>query len=308
LWNASGSNDGSLLKCFRQLGVRTLGVEPALNIAETARQAGIETVPRFFDSALARELRATYGPAAVVIGNNVLAHVDDTLDFLTGCALLLDRGGLVVTEFPYLRDLIDRLEYDTVYHEHLCYFSVNALMRLCEGAGLAIAGIERSPIHGGSLRMYAGRKEEFGRTAPEVIAMAREEQALGLTGLDRFQRFAADVDRTRDRLVALLEDLARQGRTVAAYGAPAKGNTLLNYCHIDTRLISFTVDRNPWKVGRFTPGTHIPVLPVSALLERRPDYVVILAWNFADEIMSQQQAYRAAGGRFIIPIPTPEIV
>jgi len=302
------SNDGSLLKCFREMGVRTLGVEPALNIAEAARQAGIETVPEFFNSHLAPRLRASYGPAKAVIGNNVLAHVDDTLDFLTGCAHMLDKGGLVITEFPYLRDFIDRLEYDTIYHEHLCYFSVNSLLRLCDAAGLVIVRIDRSRIHGGSIRMYAGRKEEVGGSSPEVLELAREERELGLADLARFRQFAADVGKTRAALLELLEKLRRDGKTVAAYGAPAKGNTLLNYCGIDTRRIAFTVDRNPWKVGKFTPGMHIPVLPVSALLERRPDYVVILAWNFAEEIMAQQQSFRDAGGRFIIPIPVPVIV
>jgi hypothetical protein len=302
------SNDGSLLKCFRQMGLRTLGVEPALNIAEAAQKAGIETVPEFFNLALARRLRSSYGPAKTVIGNNVLAHVDQTLDFLKGCAHLLDKAGLVITEFPYLRDLVDRLEYDTVYHEHLCYFSVNALLRMCDAAGLTIVRIDRSSIHGGSIRMYAGRKEDCGAPSPEVMRMADEEKALGLTDTARFHRFAADVERTRRALVGLLEDLHRAGKTVAAYGAPAKGNTLLNYCGINRRLLSFTVDRNPWKVGKLTPGMHIPVLPVSALAERRPDYVLILAWNFAEEIMAQQQQYRESGGRFIIPIPTPTII
>lgn len=302
------SNDGSLLKCFRNLGVRTLGVEPAVNIAEAAQAAGIETIPEFFNSSLARRLRSSYGPAKAGIGNNVLAHVDDTLDFLAGCAYLLDKGGLVITEFPYLRDLIDRLEYDTVYHEHLCYFSINALLRLYDAAGLVIMRIDRTHIHGGSIRVYAGRKEECWAPPPQVRDLAQEEKQAGLTDVSRFQQFAVDVERTRHALVEMLENLRREGKTVAAYGAPAKGNTLLNYCGIDCRLVSFTVDRNPWKVGKFTPGMHIPVLPVSALLERRPDYVLILAWNFAEEIMAQQQQYKKAGGQFIIPIPTPSIV
>lgn len=303
----AASNDGSLLKCFKAHGVRTLGVEPATNIALLASADGIETVNTFFHSATALTLRATYGRARVVIGNNVLAHVDEPSDFLRGCHDLLTEDGRVVVEVPYLGDLLDRLEYDTIYHEHLCYFSVSALLRLCAAAGLSVVRVDHMPIHGGSLRLHAARQARQPRHAEAVLAWAEAERRAGLTSLDRFTQWAAAVQAQRAALRSLLATLAGEGRSLAAYGAPAKGNTLLNYCGIDTELIPYTVDKSPLKVGRFTPGTHIPVLPVATLLERHPDYVLILAWNFADEIMQQQAEYRRRGGRFILPIPNPRL-
>lgn len=303
----AASNDGSLLKCFQALGVRTLGVEPARNIAAIARAAGIETLDVFFGADTAREVRARHGPARAVIGNNVLAHVDDTRGFLTGCAALVADDGLVITEVPYLGEMIDHLEYDTVYHEHLCYFSVTALMRLAEETGLRIVRVERYGVHGGTIRVYAAPARTRGSHAADVQRMAEAEQAAGLTTLPRFERFRRDVEANRDRLVAMLEELRAEGRTVAGYGAPAKGNTLLNYCSIGPRLLPYTVDKSPLKVGKLTPGMHIPVLPVETLLERQPDVTLILAWNFAGEIMAQQAEYRRRGGRFLLPVPEPEL-
>ena len=302
------SNDGSLLKCFRHHGVRTLGVEPAANIAEMACANGIDTIPQFFNSATAKQVRELYGRAKVVIGNNVLAHVDETRDFLSGCADLLEDGGLVVIEVPYLHDLLDRLEYDTIYHEHLCYFSVTTLMRLCDAVGLCIIRVDHVPVHGGSLRMYAGAREHYATHSNDVVALAAKERACGLTTLARYQRFAEGAEANRQAIRELLGGIRAGNKTVAAYGAPAKGNTLLNYCGIGTDLIPYTFDKNPMKVGLYTPGMHIPVLPVADLLDRFPDYVFILAWNFADEIMRQQQEYHRRGGRFIIPIPEPRII
>jgi hypothetical protein len=303
----AASNDGSLLQCFKAGGVRTIGIEPARNIAAMASAAGIETVAEFFSEATAKEVRARHGAARAVIGNNVLAHVDDTNGFLRGATALLADDGLVVVEVPSLADLMDRLEYDTVYHEHLCYFSVSALMRICEEAGLRMIRVDHYPVHGGSLRVYAGHARRHPDHSPAVRALAEAERVAGLTTLPRFSAFAREVAATRDRLVRLLTQLREEGKTVAGYGAPAKGNTLLNYCGIDTGLLPYTVDRSPLKVGRYTPGMHIPVLPVETLIERQPDYLLILAWNFAGEIMAQQDAYRQRGGRFIVPIPTPTI-
>src|SRR5215813_12036314 len=301
------SNDGSLSKCFQPYGVKTLGVEPATNITEIAVASGVETVNKFFDSVTAEEVRQSYGPARVVIGNNVLAHVDDTLDFLRGCANLLAEDGLVIIEVPYLRDLLDLAAYDTVYHEHHCYFSATSLKRLCEAAGLLAVRIYRLPVHGGTLRKYAGLRNRHERRADEIEAMIEEERRAGMSDFARYEKLAAGVVANRRDILRLLEGLKREGKTVAGYGAPAKGNTLLNYCGITTDLLPYTVDKSHLKIGLYTPGTHIPVLPASTLIERQPDYSLILAWNFAEEIMRQQREYRERGGRFIIPIPIPKV-
>ena len=302
------SNNGQLLKCCQTHGVKVLGIEPASNIAKMANDDGIETVNEFFNSGTASKIAAEYQPAKAVIGNNVLAHVDDTRDFLSGCKMLLAEDGMVITEVPYLKEFVEKTEFDTVYHEHLCYFSVTSLISLCDSVGLSIRRIDEVDVHGGSIRMYAERSELGNGHAAEVLAIAAREAGSGLTSYQAFEKFAGRVRRIRSHLVSLLRRLNDEGFTIAAYGAPAKGNTLLNYCGIDTRLLDFTVDKNPLKVGMFTPGAHLPVLPVSALLERRPDYVLVLAWNFADEIIKQQQAYRDNGGHFIIPIPEPRII
>jgi len=302
------SNDGSLLKCFQREGVKALGVEPATNIAQTAGANGVPTVNEFFNSITARQLKESHVPAKAVIGNNVLAHVDDPRDFLLGCKTLLAPGGRVVIEVPYLRHLLERLEYDTIYHEHLCYFSITALTRLCAGAGLVIDRVDHVPVHGGSIRIYAGAQEELNAHSQQVLGLMEEEREAGLTDPSHFERFAAEVQKSRNALRDLLESLKQEDKQIAAYGAPAKGNTLLNYCGIDTDLVPYTVDKNPMKIGLYTPGMHIPVLPVSTLVERRPDYVLILAWNFTEEILKQQANYRALGGQFIVPVPIAKVV
>jgi SAM-dependent methyltransferase len=302
------SNDGSLLKRFRDHGVRTLGVEPATNIAVQARAEGLEVLDVFFTEAAAEDIRASHSGARAVIGNNVLAHVDDTRGFLAGARKLLAPGGLVVTEVPYLGPFLDRLEYDTVYHEHLCYFSVGALARLCEAVGLAIVRIDDVPVHGGSVRMYAANASEVEGHAPAVLERIRAELERGMQDPACYAGFAERVVRQRDELQQLLRKLRAEGAQLAGYGAPAKGNTLLNFCQIDVETIPYLVDKSDMKVGLYTPGTHIPVMPVSTLLERQPDYVLILAWNFAPEIMRQQSEYAARGGRFIVPIPEPRVV
>lgn len=302
------SNDGSLLRCFQDLGVRTLGIDPATNVAAMARANGVETINEFFNLAVAEQVRADYGPAKAVIGNNVLAHVDDTQDFLRGCKAVIGDAGLVVIEMPYLGDLLNRTEYDTIYHEHLCYFSVNSLMRLCESAGLVIVRMDHVPIHGGSLRMHAGHQEIHQNHSSQVMAWAEEEKSKGFTSFERYEQLAKSVELSRDSLLDLLKRLKAEGKTVAGYGAAAKGNTLLNYCQITTDLLPYVVDKNPLKLGMYTPGMHIPVLPVSTLLEQQPDYLLILAWNFGEEIMRQQSEYKARGGKFIIPIPEVTVI
>ncbi|MEE9424044.1 MAG: class I SAM-dependent methyltransferase, partial [Methylococcales bacterium] len=245
------SNDGSLLKCFQPHGVKTLGIEPAVNIAEIARSNGVETVNEFLNLETAKQVRKSHGSADAVIGNNVMAHVDDTQDFLKGCKYLLKPEGLVIIEAPYLGEFMDRLEYDTVYHEHLCYFSITALLRLCDEVGLSIVRVDHKAVHGGSIRMYAGSREAFPEHAAGVLALAAEEVSKGLTKIDTYIQFASDVQANREAVRSLLLELKEQGKTVAGYGAPAKGNTLLNYCGITTDLLPYTVDKSPMKVGLY---------------------------------------------------------
>ncbi len=214
----------------------------------------------------------------------------------------------MIVEVPYLGELLDRLEYDTVYHEHLCYFSVSALMRLFEIAGMRITRVDHVSVHGGSIRVYGGKESTIPSHSAAVAALAEKEKSAGMVSLPNYLNFSSKVEANRTAIVSLLKDLRDQGKTVVGYGAPAKGNTLLNYCNISTDLLAYTVDKNPMKVGLFTPGMHIPVRPVSTLLEKQPDYVMILAWNFAQEIMRQQHEYQQRGGKFIIPIPHPEII
>lgn len=298
------SNDGSLLLEVQAHGVRTLGVEPAANVAEIARGRGVDTVTRFFDAAAGQTLREERGPAAAVLANNVLAHVDDPVGFLRGAARMIAPRGVVIVEAPYVGEMLDRLEYDTIYHEHLSYFSIGALARMADEAGLSLVRVDHVPIHGGSLRAHFARPEAWPRDAAVTAALERE-RADGFGDEARYVRFAAAVHENRRAMRALVGELTSGGKTVAGYGAPAKATTLLNFCGLGGGAIAFTVDRNPLKVGAFVPGVGVPILPVEALLERQPDYAVIFPWNLAAEIAAQQRAYREAGGRFLLPLPTP---
>jgi hypothetical protein len=299
------SNDGTLLRAFGELGVRTLGVEPAENLVELARESGVESVARFFSAELARELRAERGPAALLAGNNVLAHVPDLSGVLEGARLLTEPAGVVSIEVPYLVHLLDRLEYDTIYHEHLSYFSVRALAQAFARAGLAIFEVQPLSVHGGSLRILARAGTEHATAVSELI---ERERARGLEELETYHAFARKVAENRRALVGLLRELRAQGRRIAAYGAPAKGNTLLNTCGIGTDLVEYTVDKNPLKVGSYTPGMHIPIRPVEFLAQDRPDHALILPWNLAAEILEQERLYREKGGQFLVPIPEPRIL
>ena len=305
----AASNDGTLLAVFQQdHQSRVLGIEPARNIAAIARARGVDTVEEFFSLETARKVKAGHGAARALMGNNVLAHVDDPVGFLQGGAEIISEDGAVVIEVPYLGHLLERVEYDTVYHEHLSYFSVTALARMFELAGMRLARIDRVDVHGGSIRLYGKKESVQPRHADGVLAWIAQEKRSGMTSLECYRTLAVQVQENRRAIRALLEQLQADGKTVAAYGAPAKGNTLLNYCNLDRQLVAFTVDRSPHKVGKYTPGSHLEVLPVGALLERQPDYVLMLAWNFAEEILKQQAEYRSRGGKFILPVPTPEVI
>jgi hypothetical protein len=259
----------------------------------------------FFSENLARELSTNGKAADVIIGNNVLAHVADLHGFVEGIRILLKEDGVAVIEMPYVKDLVDHCEFDTIYHEHLCYFSVTALDRLFRMHSLFLNDIKRLSIHGGSLRIYVEKRENVSAT---VRAMLQTEAAEKVDQIDYYRGFARRVEGIRTDLQRLLQRLKQQGARIAAYGAAAKGSTLINYSDIGTELVDFVVDRNTHKQGLYMPGQHIPVLAPEALLERNPDYVLLLAWNFAEEILQQQKEYQQRGGRFIIPVPNPRVV
>jgi SAM-dependent methyltransferase len=301
----AASNDGYLLKHYQALGVPVLGIEPAANIAAEANKRGVPTRCAFFGRDEGEAL-AGEGRCDIFHANNVLAHVADLNGFVAGIKAVLKPTGMASIEAPYLRDLIEKLEFDTIYHEHLCYFSVTALDRLFARHGLMIADVERIPIHGGSLRVFAAHAG--GAQSSAVKAMLDEEAALGMTGPAYYADFAARVSGLRDDLMALLRQLKSEGRSLAAYGASAKGATLMNYFGIDGALLDFVADRSTVKQGKYTPGSHLPIVAPEELLVRKPDYVLLLTWNFASEILAQQQPFRTAGGRFIVPVPQVRVV
>lgn len=299
------SNDGYLLQYYKNHGIPVQGIDPAEGQARTANERGIPTICDFFSEALGTRLRNEGRLADVVHGNNVLAHVADTNGFVAGIAQILKDTGVAVLEFPYLRDLVDKCEFDTIYHEHLCYFSVTALVPLFARHGLHLQDVKHVDIHGGSLRVYLGKQAT---AATSVQAFLQAEQAAGLNQASYFAGFAERVAGVKHKLLTMLRDFAQQGKRLAAYGAAAKGTIMLNYIGLGPELIEFVVDRNVHKHGRYMPGVHIPIKPVETLLSEKPDYTLILPWNFKEEIYAQQAEYRARGGKFIVPIPTPELL
>jgi SAM-dependent methyltransferase len=299
------SNDGYMLRNFIERRVPVLGIDPAPGPARAAREAGVPTREAFFGRDLARAMRGEGLAADVVLANNVLAHVPDLTGFVDGIGTLLREDGVAVIEVPYVRDLIERCEFDTIYHQHLCYFSVGALVRLFADRGLTLADVRRLPTHGGSLRLYVTRQPGRSRMVDRLL---EEERALGVDGIEYYLDFAARVRHLRTELLELLTDLKRRGQRIAAYGAAAKGTILVNAVGIGRELVDYVVDRNPHKHGRYVPGVRLPIHGPERLLEDRPDYALILPWNLRDEIVGQQAEFRRRGGRFIVPIPRPEIL
>jgi SAM-dependent methyltransferase len=301
------SNDGYFLKNFHRAGVPSLGIEPAKNIAKVAQEEGIETLVEFFGQELARKLASAGRQADLILGNNVFGHAPQPNDFVGGLGTLLKPKGRVILEFPYAIDFIEKTEFDTVYHEHVFYFSLTALTPLFNRHGLSIFHVERLPIHGGSLRLFACRRGAF-PTQPSVSALLAEEKSKGVASQAYYESFAGRVFELRRSLVELLAQLKQQGKSIAAYGASAKGSTLLNFFGLGKETLDFVVDRSTYKQGRLTPGTHIPIVSPGRLLEVKPDYTLLLTWNFGDEILEQQKAYRESGGKFIVPIPKVAVV
>jgi SAM-dependent methyltransferase len=303
------SNDGYLLQFYKQQGIPVLGIEPAANVAKAAREMrGIPTIDEFFGWELARRLFEQSVKADVIHANNVLAHTPDLDGFLSGLRLILKNNGIAVIEVPYARDMIDQVEFDTIYHEHLYYFSLTALDYLCGAHGLRIAAVEHLAVHGGSLRVFLEHEGETPQRATNVQELMLAEERQGLKSPTYYDAFAGKVHQLRGQLLVLLRDIKKAGHRIAAYGASAKGSTLLNCFEIDERTLDFVVDRNTVKQGLFTPGTHLPICSPAKLLDDMPEYTLLLTWNFAEEILAQQAEYLRRGGHFIVPIPEPQVI
>jgi hypothetical protein len=302
------SNDGYLLQHFLAAGIPVLGVEPAANVAEAARARGITTEVHFLGAETGRDIAARHGRADLVAGNNVFAHVPDIKGFAAGLRALVKDEGTVTLEFPHLLRLIERRQYDTIYHEHFSYLSLLTSSRALETAGLRVTDVEELETHGGSLRVYARPAESAGEPSARVKAVLAAEEAAGLHTVEGHEGFAPAVLKIKSDLVEFLLRAAREGKTVAGYGAPGKGNTLLNHCGIRTDLLSYTVDRSPVKQGKFLPGTHIPIYAPERLAETRPDYILVLPWNLREEISHQLSYVGSWGGKLVFPIPEFEIV
>lgn len=303
------SNDGYLLQYFVEKEIPVLGIEPAANVARAAEERGVPTLVRFFGAELARELAGEGWQADLIIGNNVLAHVPALNDFVAGLKLLLAPRGVVTMEFPHLLRLLEENQFDTIYHEHFSYFSFTTAETVFAAHGLVLFDVEELPTHGGSLRIYARHREDASQSVrPAVAALKRREQEYGITRLESYTRFSERVKSTKRRLLDFLIRAKEEGRRVVGYGAAAKGNTLLNYCGVGLDFLDYVVDRSPHKQGLFLPGTHIPIHAPERIGQTRPDYVLILPWNLAEEIREQMAGIRAWGGRFVLPIPEVEVI
>jgi hypothetical protein len=303
------SNDGYLLQHFKARGVPCRGIEPAANCAEAAVAKGIPTTVKFFGKRTAAEVAAEFGRPNLLLGNNVLAHVPDINDFVAGMKILLNEGGVITMEFPHLLKLMDENQFDTIYHEHFSYLSFGTVEKIFAAHGLRLFDVDQIPTHGGSLRIYGCHQDDASHsTQPAVAALRTEEIERGLQSIAEYQKFDARVKDTKRKLLAFLIEARANGKTIAGYGAPGKGNTLLNYCGIRTDFLDYTVDRSPHKQGRYTPGTHIPILDPARIRETKPDYLLILPWNLAKEITAQCGYIREWGGKFVVPIPSVRVL
>jgi len=303
-----GSNDGTLLKKFKKFGLKVIGVEPALNISKIAQEEGITTVNDFFSENIAKKIIKDNGKAEAVTATNVAAHFNDLDSLLKGVSYLLKDDGVFVIEVPYLVDLLENVEFDTIYHEHLSYFAVRPLKIFFKEHDFKIINVERVKIHGGTIRVFVSKKKSRYDINENVDQLISLEIKKGLNEVTVYRKFAERVEKLKENLVSLLQKLKSKNKKVIGYGAAAKGNTLLNYYHIGPELIEFIADLSPMKQNKFTPGTHIPVYSPERIYEIKPDYMLILAWNFADEIMKQQSRFKEMGGEFIIPVPKVRII
>ena len=301
----AASNDGCMLENFKRKGMKTVGIDPANGPAASAQSRGIHTIVDFFDAGQAHQIVSDHGRADVFLANNVLAHVPDPNDFVTAIETILKKNGIAVIEVPYCRDLIENIEFDTIYHQHLCYFTVTALHNLFERSGLCLYHIEQLNIHGGSLRCFVSR--EF-RDSSSVQRLIETERAIGMHRFSYYRNFAHDIHHLRKKLNGLLSEIKKENKRVVGYGAAAKGTALMHFCRIDTGIVDFIVDLNPNKLGMYMPGNNIPIQPVQSLVNDPPDFVLILAWNFSREIMGQLEWLKASGCKFIVPVPNPRIL
>ncbi len=302
------SNDGYLLKNFVEKGIPVLGVEPAENCARAAEEVGVRTLVRFFGTDTAKEMVAKGFRADLLIGNNVLAHVPDINDFVAGQKIILADSGVITMEFPHLAQLMEHNQFDTIYHEHFSYLSLLAVERIFATHGLVIFDVEEIPTHGGSLRIYARHAEDTGKPVTERVTALRErEEQAGLREIATYTAFGERAKRTKWRLLEFLIEAKRAGKTIVGYGAPAKGNTLLNYCGVRNDFLEYTVDVSPHKQGKYLPGTHLPIFAPEAIAETKPDYLLILPWNLKEEIMEQMAHIRDWGGKFVVPIPEVKV-
>jgi len=302
-----GSNDGSLLAEFKKLGVSILGIEPASNLAKFANESNITTMNNFFSSEIAKEITKSKN-VSIVVANNVIGHVENLHDLMTGIKILIGNNGIFIFEIPYLVDLIKKLEFDTIYHEHLSYYSLLPLIHWTNQFGLEIFDIQKQNVHGGSLRIFVSQKNKF-KVNDSVKKFIDEEYKLGLDSIEIYHKFSANVNDLKENLKKLLNQLKKENKSIFGYGAPAKGNVLLNYCNIDTEILEFIIDTTTLKQGRYTPGTHIPVISPEKVMEKgKDDVALLLAWNYENEILEKEQSFRKQGGKFLVPIPKPRLL